>query len=344
MSMICPQCQATYEQRLKCPTCEVRLIYAGPKAALEKSAKAVSPLQTSWGRMFLGILLAQGLYFGLRKLCLAGLLAFGESLQNQVMTALYGLILLQAIQLVSLIVGATLAGAGQRWGFVLGAIVGLFNGILSYVFQDTPGQIGSLAALFGMPLVHTVFGGVAGHIGSSIWKPLAPPDEPKAAIIFEKRLIGPSRTHPSSFSGPVSWLRVAFGAAFAVSGTLFAKKILENVVDVSEGKLTTDSYLQVELITWEIRALAILLGSALAGSATANSLKQGFAVGLSVSVVHLIGALGTQALPMDQAILTITCALALGILGGWFGGQLLPPYLGTWRTRHRGPGSIEAGN
>jgi hypothetical protein len=294
--------------------------------------------------MFLGILLAQGLYFGLRKLCLAGLLAFGESLQNQVMTALYGLMLLQAIQLVSLTVGATLAGAGQKWGFVLGAGVGLLNGILSYVFQDAPGQIATLAALFGMPLVHTVVGGVAGHIGCSIWKPLAPPEEPKAAFLFEKRIIGPSQAHPSSFSGPVSWLRVAFGAAFAVSGTLFAKKILENVVDVSEGKLTTDSYLQAELITWEIRALAILLGSALAGSATANCLKQGFAVGLAVSAVHLLGALGARGLPMDQTILTIACALALGIIGGWFGGQLLPPYIGTWRTRHRGPGSIAAGN
>jgi hypothetical protein len=184
--------------------------------------------------------------------------------------------------------------------------------------------------------MHTVFGAIAGHISSSIWKPLAPREEPKAAISFESRIIGPSQNHPATFSGPVAWLRAAFGAGFAVCGTLFAKKILENIVDVSEGKLTTDSYIQAELITWEIRALAILIGSALAGSGTINSLKQGFVVGLAVSAVHIFGSLGAHALPMDQSIMTVGCALSLGIFGGWFGGQLFPAYSPTLRVRFGG--------
>jgi hypothetical protein len=338
--MVCPQCQGAFEQRLQCPNCNVRLVYKGPKAALDITNKNANLLQTPWGRMLLGLLLSQGLYFGLRKLCLAGLMAFGESLQSQVMTALYGLILLQVLQLVGLIVGATVTGAGQKLGFVLGGVVGLLNGILSFMFQENASHTANLAALFGMPLVHTAFGAIAGHIGSTIWKPLAPPEEPKAAITFDRKVLGPAMNHPATFSGPVAWLRVAFGAGFAICGTLFAKKILDNVVDVSEGKLTTDSYIQAELITWEIRALAILIGSALAGCGTINSLKQGFVVGLAVSAVHLFGAISGNALPMDQAILTVGCALGLGIVGGWFGGQLFPAYVPALRLRAGGPGSI----
>src|SRR5262245_17289132 len=206
MSMICPQCHGQFEQRLQCPTCNIRLLYHGPKSALDAVRKNQNLLQTPWSRMFLGVLLAQGLYFGLRKLCLAGLMAFGDSLHNEVMTALYGLMLLQALQLLGLIVGATLAGAGQRWGFVLGGVVGLLNGILSYIFQDNAFQLASLASLFGMPLAHTVFGAVAGHVGTTIWKPLTPAEEPKLAISFEKKIIGPAQAYAATFSGPVSWL------------------------------------------------------------------------------------------------------------------------------------------
>jgi hypothetical protein len=338
--MLCPQCHGTFDQRLQCPNCNVRLVYKGPKVDLDTAAKNANLVQTPWGRMLLGLILAQGLYFGLRKLCLAGLMAFGENLQSQAMTALYSLVLLQALQLLGLVVGATLSGAGQKWGFVLGGVVGLLNGILSFVFQDDPSLTANLAALFGMPLMHTVFGSIAGHIGSTIWKPLAPPDEPKAAICFEKRIVGPVQNHPATFSGPVAWLRVAFGAGFAICGTLFAKKILDNIVDVSEGKLTTDSYIQAELITWEIRALAILIGSALAGSGTINSLKQGFVVGLAVSAVLIFGSLGANALPMSQTIITVGCALGLGIFGGWFGGQLFPAFSPGLRLRFGGRGFV----
>lgn len=340
MSMVCPQCHNSYEQRLECPTCEVRLRFVGPQDKHGESTEVVSTWQTPWGRMFIGILLAQGLYLGLRKICTAGLLAFGDSFQNQVTSGLFGLLFLQLLQIAGLILGATLAGAGQKWGFVLGGVVGLLNGVLSILFQEGTPHSNNLVMLLGLPPLHVAFGAGFGHFGSTIWKPLNASEEPKAAISFEKKILPAKRFKSSTFSGPVAWIRVAFGASFAVCGTLFAKKILDSVLEISDGKLSTDSYLQAELITWEVRALAILAGAALAGSNTVNGLKQGFAVGLAVSMVHLFGSLSARALPLDQTILTVGCALSLGIVGGWFGGQLFPPCENILKPRYNSPGSI----
>ena len=68
MAMVCPQCASSYEQRLQCPTCGVRLLYdfRGPKPAAQ--AAAVRWQQTPWGRILIGLVLAQGLYFGLQHL------------------------------------------------------------------------------------------------------------------------------------------------------------------------------------------------------------------------------------------------------------------------------------
>ena len=68
MAMVCPQCASSYEQRLQCPTCNARLLYdpRGPKPAARSSA--VRWQQTPWGRILIGLVLAQGLYFGLQHL------------------------------------------------------------------------------------------------------------------------------------------------------------------------------------------------------------------------------------------------------------------------------------
>src|SRR5690348_11515271 len=79
MSMVCPQCHGSYSQRLHCPACNVRLEYrtgaSGRRPALSGDRNAWQ--HTPWGRILIGLLLAQGLYYGLWHLgqALAGLLA-----------------------------------------------------------------------------------------------------------------------------------------------------------------------------------------------------------------------------------------------------------------------------
>jgi hypothetical protein len=131
----------------------------------------------------------------------------------------------------------------------------------------------------------------------------------------------------------VAWFRVAAGVALAVAGTLAATVIFEKLLDVSHGTLATADDTQDRLITMEIKALALLLGGALAGSTTRNGLKQGLFVGL-VTTVILIGIEVNYVERWFQvALLTAVCSFCLSTVGGWFGSQLFPPIYRIRRGR-----------
>jgi hypothetical protein len=334
MAMVCPKCQGSFEQRWHCPTCSVRLVYeAAPRPRPVAEAPAGQWQQTPWGRILVGVLLSQGLYYGLRQLCTAGLLASGEA-AGDVWSTLYGLLFLQGVQAVGLLVAGALAGAGQRQGIVFGAVVGVWNGVLSVAVQYG-GLPHTTVMLLGQPILHTAFGAAGGFLGSRIWKPLpalrlpAPPRAPEP--------LAASRRRPSLFSGPVAWGRVLTGAALAVGGTIWANVILELVMEASDGSLSVSSHLQAQLVTWEVTALAMLVGSAVAGACSANSLKQGLAVGLAAAAVLGGLRLGAQHYALHDVVLTVACSLALGLAGAWFGGNLFPPLAGVAKRKGLGP-------
>src|SRR5262245_41992899 len=137
MAMVCPQCNNSFEQRLQCPGCGVRLIYQhsprGRSAAASEEEGRWQ--QTPWRRILVGLLLAPALTDGLRHLCAAGLLVTGDATANNVWATLYGLIFLQGLQALGLLVGGALAGAGKRQGIVYGAVVGIWNGVISVLLQ-----------------------------------------------------------------------------------------------------------------------------------------------------------------------------------------------------------------
>src|SRR5262249_11938467 len=69
--LMCPQCKGSFEQRLVCPRCGIRL--EAPDRPRHAPTDVASP-PTSWlnlplGRMAIGLVLAQGLYLGLWQLC-----------------------------------------------------------------------------------------------------------------------------------------------------------------------------------------------------------------------------------------------------------------------------------
>src|SRR5581483_6070454 len=86
--------------------------------------------------------------------------------------------------------------------------------------------------------------------------------------------------------------------------------------------------------------LAMLAGSTLAGATTGNGAKQGLFVGLAASAVMVGIHLGASHVALPQLTLSVVCAVALGLVGGWFGSQLLPP-IGAPRPRGFGPASLE---
>src|SRR5262245_51182876 len=112
MSMVCPECHGTYAQSLQCPTCGVRLQYQHAPRRHSGLAAPGAWQHTPWGRVLVGLMLTQGLSYGLQLLCTAGLLATDEEANRTVWATLFGLVLLQALQGLSLILGGALTGAG----------------------------------------------------------------------------------------------------------------------------------------------------------------------------------------------------------------------------------------
>jgi hypothetical protein len=286
--------------------------------------------QQPWGRILIGILLAQGLFYGLRHLLTAVLLAVqGRESVEQMWTNASGILLLQGVRILSLMVGAVFAGGGQRQGLFLGAMIGAWNGVLSVLFLPGPAQSLTTIAVLGQPVLQLVVGAVAGWLGSAFWKPV-----PEVATVRKKRNL--FRQHLSGFAGPVAWLRVGIGAVLAIAGTLTATIFFEKLLDLGKGTLATTDDLQDRLITMEIKALAILLGGALAGSTTPNGLKQGLCVGLAITAILVGIEMNFIDRWLQLAALTAVCSVCLASVGGWFGSQLFPPVIKVRRSRNLG--------
>jgi hypothetical protein len=336
MAMLCPKCNESFEQRWQCPTCGVRLAFgSGPRRVIGEPAETSQWGQTPWGRIFVGVVLSQGLYYAVRQLCTAGLLVSGDAVARGVWSTLYGLIFLQVVQAVCLVLAGMLAGAGMRQGIVFGAIVGVWNGVLSVVAQFVGGVPHTAVMLVGQPILHIAFGAAGGLLGSRIWKPLptlAGPTSPQVA----SPLI-PGRARRPLFEGPFAWGRILIGTALAVAGAVWANVIVGMVLDVGGGMLDITDHLQAQLVTWEVAGLAMLVGSALAGAGTANCLKQGLCVGLAASAALLGFRMGGRHAAPHELVLTVACSVSLAMVGSWFGGSLFPPLAKRVRRKRLGP-------
>jgi hypothetical protein len=332
MAMVCPKCSSTYEQRLQCPMCNTRLLYLDPRRMRDRPVTSSSRWQqTPWGRILIGVLLAQGLFYGLRHLLTAVLLAVeGEERLQVLWGGANGLLLLQCVRLVSVGFGAVLAGGGQRNGLMLGGMVGVWNGVFSVLFLTGPAQALTTIAVLGQPVVQAACGALCGWLGSTYWKPI--PIAPLHVPVV-KRKRGLIRSNLHVLRGPVAWFRVAAGVLLAVAGTVTATFLFDMVLDASQGALGTTDGLQDQLITMEIKALSLFLGGALAGSSTRNGLKQGLLVGLLTCVILIGIEMHFVAKWAQVALLTLLSAFPLTLVGGWFGSQLLPPVLKVRRAR-----------
>jgi hypothetical protein len=324
MAMVCTRCSTSHEQRLQCPSCGGRLEYWSPRRRW-LGGDGRRWMQTPWGRVFLGVALAQGLFYGARHLMTAALKgAYGDDF-TEAWSSVHVLVIYQAIQLFTVLVGGMLAGSGQRAGILLGSVVGIWNGVFSVMIQSGPGHPLTAVSIYGQPVLQTAIGALGGWAGCLLWKPLLPPVLPGATHLLRKP--GKAKRHFSLFAGKVAWLRVTAGIAVAVAGSLSATIIFDKVLEASNGVLSTSDQLQDQVITWEIKALALLVGGCLAGATTANGLKQGLVAALGVSAVLI----GTQApyakQPVEVAVFTVVSAFTLTTAGGWFGSQLFPPVI-----------------
>lgn len=329
MSLICSRCSNHYEVEGPCPRCGAT--YHTPD--LDSTPPSLGPRwqQTIWGRLVIGLILAQGLFYGLRHLLIGVLLATSE--QERLGDNVSHQFLLHLFQLIGVAVGAALAGGAQRSALVIGACVGAFNGMLAFGLRQNPAQGAHLLELGGHLLLQAAVGAVSGWVGALIWAPI-----PRTAVpaVLAQRKVAPRPRQPL-FAGKIAWIRVTLGTAFGVAGTLSANLLLTKMVDVSGGRLGTTHEMQDLVITWEIKALAVLAGAALAGATTSNGLKQGLIVGLASSLILIVAQTPLPGMFFQFMVLTIISTMSLALVGGWFGGQLFPPVIKLRRRGMDGP-------
>jgi hypothetical protein len=336
MPMVCPRCNRSFDQQLQCPDCDTRLLYH----AHLRSGTDVSPSpdaqwqHTPWGRILVGVVLAQGLAQGLQLFFLASLQASGDPANRVNWDDPAQVILLQALHGFSLLLGGVVAGASQRRGVFYGSVVGLLHGLLTLGIRQGQGDVLPQITLCAVPALHMAFGAVGGLLGSLIWRPLPtiqltlkpdPNAKPLPAFSFRVGL--------SVLAGPVAWLRVTLGVALAAGGVLCSSAIFKFVLDNAPARLQVESVSQFQLFSCEVASLITFLAAAFAGATTTNGLKQGLCVGLGTSIVLIGFQLARENPDLERIGLTAVSALFLSLVGGWFGGQLFPKVYPRRRRR-----------
>lgn len=337
MAMVCPKCGSSFDQRFKCPSCGDRLIYHGGRGATRSLLSRVRWQETVVGRVAIGLVLSQGLFHGFRQLATGILLAFNsDGGTQQTTTTAIGFVSLQILQLVGVVLGGMLAGSGHRQGLMLGAVVGVINGLICAVLQFGPPAAMSPVVFYGHPVLHVAFGAFGGWIGCVIWQPVGT-GGPESVVTAAVKAKAPARRF-SLLAGKVAWVRVAAGVLLAIVGCYYATMTRNVILDATTGRLNTTD-LQDYVITWELKALAILLGGVAAGMNTRNGLKQGLCVGLAVGLVMVgMETRGVSRL-LEWALLLFAGSLVLGTVGGWFGSMLFPPVIHRQKPRLIGAGA-----
>jgi hypothetical protein len=277
--------------------------------------------QTFLGRALIGLVVSQGLFYGLKQLLTGALLAIHGGAPEELWNNISNVFALQGIQLFAMLCGGIMAGGGQQGGTTTAAIIGAWNGVLAVLLQQVPTEAISPLALYGLPVVHGFVGGLGGLIGVCIWAPIPIAVGPE---LTNERKAAPRRERPL-LEGPIHWVRVVLGTALAVAGAFYAGQLLDYIAELSHGKYGTVSTIQDIIITWEARALALIMGGAFAGAFTSNGLKQGLVVGILASLVLIALQSNVTQYWLELTATTVVGAVGLSLAGGWFGGQIFPP-------------------
>jgi hypothetical protein len=326
MAMFCPQCNKVFEQQAQCGDCNIRTLYyaqnlLGPAAVIPDEEQWQ---QTPWGRIIFGVILTQGLCFGLQFLLSSFFLAAGDE-SNGTWQTLWGIAALHALQALCLLVGGALTAAGHPRAVLYGSIVGLTNGIIFLFLQRGSAEQTFGMVVYALPVIHLVLGGLGGLIGRYIWQPA--PSLPSTETSPTNSADSPSVPEfwGTLWTGPVHLGRVFAGIFLVIVGVVWSNTILDFVLRSSNGTLNLTSHLQAQLVGWEISALVTLIGAGFAGASATNGFKQGICVGLG-SIVLLVGIqMGNPKVTLEVLILNVASVFILTMVGGWFGAQMFPP-------------------
>ncbi|MDB5311220.1 MAG: hypothetical protein JWO38_5422 [Gemmataceae bacterium] len=345
MLLFCPACQSAFTGVSRCPRCGGLLLTPEESPALPEVPGHAPPAllhPTPAGRVLVGMVVAFGLYLGLRKLTIGWLLATVTDPDAWWLTP-EGLVGVFGLQAGAVLFGSVLAAAGRVRGSTLGAAVGGLCGGLFLTVEIVAGAPSGQLVLLLQPLILSLGGAIAGVAGAWVWAAVPELDMPVPAG-KKQSSIQLNVDAPGEGSRPTVWLRVGVGVAVIVAGVGLAEKVRGGAEKVSGGILKVESRGQARFLSWQIATLAVLAGGAWAGAGTGAGLRHGVYAGLlgGLGVVGLTAARGELSQPAEYLLSQMNLAgasaqdpaalaglgcgiLAAGLVGGWFGGQLFLP-------------------
>jgi hypothetical protein len=360
MQLLCPDCQSAFAGATHCPSCGGRLISPQEAHLLRKKRKRPVPKTvepTAAGRVAVGVLVALGGYLGLREWLSAGLIGAGIAGEEWWATDTAEWVTL-GMRAAAAAVGGMVAGAGRAGGWMTGILTGSVAGGLLLAADVAahpagPGPIAYLAAAAA-----AVAGLVAGTIGTFVWP--APVDLPRSQVGSRgSSLLRLAQEQEEARKGrPTQWLRIVIGVSIAFSGIVAADVLRQGLTQGSAGALHMGSAFQAPIVCLELAAAVIFFGGAAAGASTGAGTRHGLITGLlaAVAAAVITATRHPNIFPAVEGFFWVTnvptenvresaslgelfvAVWAVAALGGWFGGQLLPPLASKAQLRRLGSG------
>jgi hypothetical protein len=345
MQLFCPACQSAFTGVSRCPRCAGLLLSPEEAAFLPPDpdatpARAGRP--TAAGGLVVGTVAALGAYLALRKF-LAGWATASVSDIDGWWASDDALAAVLAVQALSAVFGALLAGAGRSGGLWLGLVVGGVTGGLFLAAEVAGGAPPGYLVLLVQPAVLAVLGAAAGALGGKVWAGLPHLDMPSPAV-RRSSSVHLGEVTPKPEGRPTVWWKVLAGAAVVVLGIGFADPARKTVEKNAKGALRAASVGQARFLSAQLGTLAALAGAALAAAGTGAGVRHGVLAGVlgSVGIAGLTLAQGALPAPAgylvehmnldasDPGSPVVLAAVGFGlavagVVGGWLGGTLFLP-------------------
>ena len=353
MQLYCPTCDAAYTAVDRCPACAGRLVLP---TEVREAVSGVAPppppdpiRPTALARATVGVVVAMGLYVGLREWAAAAAALAGGSLADGEDGALAVVVALRAA---GVLAGGLVAGAGRPQGLATGALAGLVCGGL-FLFGDVTAGATAGARDLGVVLGLAALAAAAGSLGGRVWPPAAdlpdPLPDPRGSSLA--RLADEEKE--AKRGRPTLWPQVLIGVSLIVAGVASADQARAALKAGTNGVLNVGGPAQAPVVDVELAALAVVAAGLIAGANTGAGLRHGLLVGAFGGLGVVLGAgrggesfyLVTEGLhavlgvPMaetpgrDALLLLFAAVFVGGSFGGWLGGQMFPPLVKRKRLR-----------
>lgn len=350
MQLYCPACKTSSPAAERCPRCGERLVAPSELASLSRDQLADPPdlvETTGFGRVAVGVVVALGLAVSFAELS-RGLWAFAGLSDDPL-----GQTVAWVLRTVAILVGALLSGAGRTNGASAAGVAAVTCvGLL--LATDYLAATKTTQTELGVAAFACVLALVAGIVGSTLW-PAVPPLPPSKLHSRGSSLLPLKNDQDGPRPVEFLYARVAVAVALAVAGVCLADTARLGVRSVAGAGFAVGSPAQVPAVDFFFAATAVLAGGVLAGGGTGAGLRHGLAFGLTTAVLVAFAAVIGKESPMvpltglleltgyatesprgfTGAVVTVVSLTTLGVLGGGFGGVLLPRLAMKARGRAR---------